>query len=94
MVTGTTEAILAGIKYEIIDGKRVLYSVFLTDVENGTCVEHLIAEDRGIDKEKLAIELIENYRKEITGIIDVKDDYRRPEGYYYITKFVGIKNIE
>ena len=93
MVTAETKVTLAGIKYERIDGKRVLQSVFLLDVKEGVCHEYLIADDIEIDKEKLAIELIENYRKEITVIIDIKNDYRRPNGNFFITKFVGIKNI-
>ena len=40
---------------------------------------------------KVALRFSENYRKEIKPIIDVKEDYRRPNSNYVIVKFVGIK---
>ena len=89
MKTEMSPVIVAGFRFENIEGKKELASVFLLEKEK-SCREYLIAD--GVDKDKTFKELIQNYRKEIKPIIDLKEDYRRPDSNYVIVKFVGIKN--
>lgn len=87
-----TEIIIAGFKFEKIDGRRTIKSVFMLDVKDGDCMEVPVLNDADIDKEKLAKELLEYYRKEVVAIIDIKNDIYRPNSNYVDLGFVGIKN--
>ena len=89
---GETEVTIAGFKFEKIDGKRILQSVFLLDIENCDCVEVSVASDVDIDKEKLAKELLNYFRKDVVVFIDIKNDHNRPNSNYVNVRFIGIKN--
>lgn len=80
---------ISGFKFEKIEGKRILQSVFLLDIENSECMEVTVADD--IDKEKLVKELLECYRKEVVVSVDVENDHNRPNTNYVNVRFVGIK---
>jgi hypothetical protein len=79
-----------GLNFEKIDGKKILKSIFILDIENNKCIEVPILDD--IDKEKLAKELLDCYRKEVVACIDIKNDHNRPNTNYVIVKFIEIKN--
>ena len=49
---------IGGFISEKIDGKKILQSVFILDIEKSECMEVPIADDGNIDKEKLAKELL------------------------------------
>lgn len=89
---GETEVTIDGFKFEKIDGKRIIQSVFLLDIEGGNCMEVPVADDPDIDKEKLAKKLLEYYRKEVVAYIDIKNDINSPNSNYGVLRFVGIKN--
>ncbi len=87
-----TEVIIGGFKFEKIEGKRIMQSVFLLDIENYSCMEVPVASDTDISKEKLAKELLDYYRKEVVAFIDIKNDFNRPNSNYVDVRFIGIKN--
>lgn len=86
------EVTIAGFKFEKIDGGKNLQSVFIIDIEKSNCFEASIADNTDIDKEKLAKELINFYRKEVVACIDIVNDPDRPDSNFVIVRFVGIKN--
>ena len=89
---GEAKVNIAGFKFEKIDEKRIIQSVYLLDIESGDCLPVSISNDINIDKEKLAKELVNCFRKDVVAIIDVKNDYKNwLSGKVYIN-FVGIKN--
>mgnify|MGYP001140783073 CR=1 FL=1 len=87
-----TEIIINGFYFEKVDGIRALKSVFILDTDNNTCIEVPVLNDENINREKLAKELQENYRKKVMAIIDIKNDIKRPNSNYVDLGFVGIKN--
>jgi len=87
-----TEIIINGLNFEKVEGIRTLKSVFILDTENNTCVEIPVLNDANIDKEKLAKELLEHYRKKVMAIIDIKNSVIRPNSNFVDLGFVGIKN--
>jgi len=89
---GESNVTIGGFKSEKIDGEKILQSVFLLDIENCNCIEVPVTSDTDIDKEKLAKELLDNYRKEVVVFIDIENDFNRPNGNYVNVKFIGIKN--
>lgn len=89
---GETNVTIAGFKFEKIDGKRIMQSVFILDIENNSCMKVPVASDIGIDKEKLSKELVDYYRKEVTVFVDIKNRRDKPYSNYVDVKFVGIKN--
>ena len=83
---------IAGFKFEKIDEKRIIQSVYLLDIESGDCMEFHISNDIDIDKEKLAKELVNCFRKEVFVIIDIENDLNNfLSGKFYIY-FVGVEN--
>ena len=84
------KVIIGGFKSEKIDSKKILQSVFILDIEKSECMEVTVADD--IDKEKLAKELLECYRKEVVVSIDIENDPNRTNTNYVIVRFVGVKN--
>jgi hypothetical protein len=89
---GEIKVTIAGFKFEKIDGKRIIQSVFLLDIEEGNCIEVPVSSDANIDKEKLAKELMDYFRKDVVVVIDVDNDPDRPDTNFVIIRFVGIKN--
>ncbi len=87
-----TEVTIAGFKFEKIDGKRIIQSVFLLDTERGNCIEIPVLNDENIDKVKLTKELLEYYRKEVVAIIDVRNSINKSNKNYVDLGFVGIKS--
>jgi len=87
-----TEIIIGGFKFEKVDGRRTIQSVFILDVKEGSCMEVPVVNDTDIDRKKLAKELLDYYRKEVVAFIDVQNDCSRPGSNYVKVKFVGIKN--
>ena len=81
---------IGGFTSEKIDGKKILQSVFIMDIEKSECMEVTVADD--IDKEKLAKELLDYYRKDAVVFIDVQNDLSRPNSNYVNVRFIGIKN--
>lgn len=81
---------IGGFKFEKVDGRRNIQSVFIQDVKEGSCAEVPIVDDINIDKEKLAEELLDYYRKEVVVCIDIKNDPDRPNSNYVDLGFVGI----
>jgi len=92
MIFETGEIIIDGFTFEKIEEKRVIQSVFILDVEDGSCVETPVLNDECIDKEKLAIKLMECFRKEVVAIIDIENDFTRTDSCYYNLWFVRIKD--
>ncbi len=86
------EVTIGGFKFVKVDGKRTLQSVFILDAKEGSCTEVPIVYDINIDKEKLAEELLDYYRKEVVAFIDIQNDPDRPNSSYVNLGFVGIKN--
>ena len=82
---------IGGFKFEKIDGKKTLQSVFILDIEKSECMEVPIADDNDIDKEKLEKELLDNYRKEVVAFIDIENDFKRPKSNYVNVRFIGLK---
>ncbi len=89
---GETEVTIAGFKFEKIDGKRTIQSVFLLDIERGNCMEVNVSSDADIDKEKLAKELLDYYRKDAVVFIDIENDLNRTKRNSVNVRFVGIKD--
>ena len=89
---GETEVTIAGFKFEKIDGKRIIQSVFLLDIEKGNCMEVPVADDPDIDKEVLAKELPNYFRKDVVAFIDIENGTNRPNSNYVNVRFIGIKN--
>lgn len=87
-----TEIIIGGFKFEKVDGIRTIQSVFILDIQDSSCMEVPILNDAEIDKEKLAKELLEYYRKEVVAIIDIQNIADKPYSNYVDLRFVGIKN--
>jgi len=88
---GKTEIIINGFYFEKVDGIRTLKSVFVLDTDNNKSIEIPVLNDANIDKEKLAKELLENYRKKVVAIIDITNDIKRQNSNYVDLGFVGIK---
>ena len=82
---------IAGFYFEKIDGKRILHSVFILDIEKSECMEVPVVDD-DIDKEQLVKELRDNYRKEVVVFIDIENRPDKPHSNYVDVRFVGIKN--
>lgn len=91
-MTGETKVIISGFKFEKIEGKRILHSVYLLDTLNGDCIPVPISNYFNVDKEELAKELVNLFRSEIVAMIDVQNDPKRPNSNYVNVSFVGIKN--
>lgn len=89
---GETEVTIAGFKFEIVDGRRTVQSIFILDAKDGSSMEVFILNDADIDKEKLGKELIEYYRKEVVMVIDIKNDINKSNSNYVDVRFIGIKN--
>ena len=84
--------IIAGFKFEKIDEKRIIKSVYLLDIESVDCMEFHISNDIDVDKEKLTKELVNYFRKEVFVILDMQNDLNSfLSGKVYIY-FVGIKD--
>ena len=62
---GEMEFIISGINFKKIDGKRILHSIFVLDIENSESGQMLISDDYDIDKGRLSKELLGCYRKTI-----------------------------
>jgi len=90
---GKTNVTIAGFKFEKVDGRRTIQSVFILDSKEGSCMEVPVLDDINIDKEKLAKELLEYYRKDVVAIIDIENDFNRPYSNYVNVKFLGIKEV-
>lgn len=90
---GESEVTIAGFKFEKIDGKRIIQSVYLLDALNGDCIEVSISDDIDLDKEKLAKELLSYFRKDAVVSIDIQNDLSRPNSNYVNVSFVGVKNV-
>jgi len=86
-----TEIIINGFYFEKIEGIKTLKSVFILDTENNKCIEIPVLNDANINKEKLAKELLEYYRKEVAVIIDIRNGINRPNSNYVDLGFVGIR---
>jgi hypothetical protein len=83
---------IAGFKFEKIDEKRIIQSVYLLDIESGDCLPVSISNDINVDKEKLAKELVKYFRKDVNVLLDIQNDLNNfLSGKIYIY-FVGIKN--
>ncbi|MBE3092041.1 MAG: hypothetical protein IMZ60_01965 [Actinobacteria bacterium] len=93
MIGETEKIIIGGFKFEKVDGIRTIQSVFIQDAKDGDCIEVPVLNDAGINKEKLAKELLEYYRKEVVVIVDIKNNINRPNSNYVDLGFVGIKDI-
>ena len=88
-----TEIIINGFYFEKVEGIRTLKSVFVLDTDNNKSIEIPVLNDANIDREKLAKELLEHYRKKVMAIIDIRNDIHRPNSNYVDLGFVGIKFI-
>jgi hypothetical protein len=83
---------IAGFKFEKIDDKRIIQSVYLSDTLNGDCIAFSVSNDINVDKENLAKELVKYFRKDVNVILDMQNDLNNfLSGKIYIY-FVGIKN--
>ncbi len=82
---------IGGFKFEKVDGRKTLHSVFIQDAKEGSCAEVPIVDDINIDKEKLAEELLDYYRKEVVVFIDIQNDPDKPNSNYVDLGFVGIQ---
>ena len=51
-----------------------------------------VASDNDINKEKLAKELLNYYRKDVAALIDIENDSNKLYSNYVDIRFVGIKN--
>jgi len=89
---GETEIIIGGFYFEKVEGIRTLKSVFILDTKDYSCMEVPVLDDPDVDKEKLAKELPDYYRKEVVAIIDIRNDINRPNSNYVDLGFVGIKS--
>lgn len=86
------KVIIYGFKFDKIDNRRIIKSVYLLDIEKSDCLEFYVSEDIDIDKEKLAKELVKYFRKDVDVLLDMQNDFKNPfSDRVYIT-FVGIKD--
>jgi len=92
MLGETGKIIISGLTFEKIDGKRIIQSVFLLDIEDGSCIEVPVASDVDTDKKKLAKELLNYFRKDAVVLIDIQNDLSRLNSNYVNLRFMGIKN--
>jgi hypothetical protein len=83
---------IGGFNSERIDGKKIIKSVYLSDIENGNHVEAFVPDDLDLDNEKLAKDLMDYYRMDAVVFVDIQNDPRRPNTNYVNVSFVGIKN--
>lgn len=88
---GQSKANIAGFTFEEIDGKRIIKSVYLSDIENGNYIEVSVSDDIGTNKEKLTKELLGYYRKDAVVSVDIQSDPNRPNSNYVNVRFVEIK---
>jgi len=89
---GKTNVIIDGFKFEKIDGKRTIQSVFLLDIERGNCVEVPVSSDTDLDKEKLAKKLLDYFRKDAVVFIDIQNIPDKTYNNSVDVRFVGIKD--
>ena len=80
---------IGGFTSEKIDGKKILQSVFILDIEKSNYMEVTVADN--IDKEKLSKELLNYYRKEVIAYINITNCKDKPDSNYVVIRFVGIK---
>lgn len=86
------KVIIDGFKFDKIDNKRVIQSVYLLDIEKSDCLEFYVSNDIDIDKEELAKKLAKYFRKDVDVLLDMQNDFKNMfSDRVYIT-FVGIKN--
>ena len=89
---GEAKVNIAGFSFEKIDGKRIIKSIYLSDIENGSYTEIYVPSDTNTDKEKLAKELLNYFREDAVVLLDIQNDLSRPNSNYVNVRFVGIKN--
>jgi len=93
MIFETEKIIIGGLTFEKVNEIRTLKSVFVLVAKDGSCMEVPVLDDENIDKEKLAKELLNYYRKEVVALIDMQNDINRPNSNYVKLWFVGVKKF-
>ena len=84
---------IAGFKFERIDGKRILQTVYLLNTSNGSCMPASISDDFNINKEELAKELANLFCTEVDVVLDIQNDYESKYAGSVIVNFVRVKSV-